>query len=419
MSLLERRRALLETAKDAKEGGGINDGKYVVIRDERTLPKGSTAYSASIDYGMGFTAVIGYGKFNMIAGKKSCAEYLNSSGEFVYCPSNGNNVSNTSLISLSTMSSPSDITACNTGSVGYNPSTDLRPGAWCFSTDTTRAVRLALSSNYAASGLEVGSYLNNTYNLDLEQHLTLPSWTQETALDSNSGPYLKFNSDTLTVGFLGENAGASIGIAGPITCSFTRDGGINWTDVKDITYDNSQSLGEHGFISSHISNNGKNIGIVYQPENSKQPKLIVSNDYGNTFNSVNIPSDEDYLDNFETSAKFKTWYLGSHNKTESAVTSSVWKSENRGQTWTRVLYREDAISVSRPCSQSCFHCDDSGTRLVLMSFSSTSTGKYNYYQHISYSLDGGNSWTGSVTNSSRNEYTSSNFYMSRDSYNIQ
>ena len=416
MSLLERRRALLETAKDAKEGGGINDGKYVVIRNERTFPNGSTAYSASIDYGMGFTTVIGYGKFNMIAGKKSCAEYLNSSGEFVYYPSDGNSISGTSLISLSTMSSPSDITACNTGSVGYNPSTDLRPGAWCFSTDTTRAVRLALSSNYAASGLEVGSYLNNTYNLDSEQHLTLPSWTQETALDSNSGPYLKFNSDTLTVGFLGENAGASIGLAGPITCSFTRDGGLTWTDVKDIVIENSQSLGEHGFVSSHISNNGKNIGIVYQPKNS-EPKLIVSNDYGNTFNSVNIPQSESYLDNFETSAKFRTWYLGSHNSSNKAVTSSVWKSEDQGQTWTRVLYREDAIFASRPCSQSCFHCDDSGTRLVLMSFSSTSTR--DYHQYVSYSLDGGNTWTGSVENLSRSSYTSSNFYMSRDSCNMQ
>ena len=186
-------------------------------------------------------------------------------------------------------------------------------------------------------------------------------------------------------------------------------------DVRDIVIENSQSLGEHGFISSHISNNGKNIGIVYQPENSK-PKLIVSNDYGNTFNSVNIPSGEDYLDNFETSAKFKTWYLGSHNSSNKAVTSSVWKSEDQGQTWTRILYREDAISVNSPCSQSCFHCDDSGTRLVLMSFS---TDRRDYYQHISYSLDGGNTWTGAVTNSSRNEYASSNFYMSRDSYNIQ
>lgn len=415
MSLLERRRALLETAKDAKEGGGINDGKYVVIRGERTyFNNSSTVYSASIDYGMNFTTVIGYGIRNTIGGKKPCAEYLNSSGEFVYCPSNNNNVSNTSLISLSTMSSPSDITACNTGSVGYNPSTNFIPGAWCFSTDTTRAVRLALSSNYAASGLEVGSYLNSAYSS--EKQLTLPDWApQGTKLNSTNGPYLKFNSDTLKIGFLGENAGASIGLAGPIACSFTRDGGLNWTDVKDIVYDNSQSLGEHGFISSHMSNDGKNIGIVYQPKNS-EPKLIVSNDYGNTFNSVNIPSDEDYLDNFETSAKFRTWYLGSHKKTNSAVTSSVWKSENRGQTWTRVLYREDAISNNRPCSQSCFHCDDSGTRLVLMSFSST---KRDYYQHISYSLDGGNTWTGAVTNSSGNEYTSSNFYMSRDSYNIQ
>lgn len=415
MSLLERRRALLETAKDAKEGGGINDGKYVVIRyrgNRYGINANKVDFSASIDYGMSFARPSSI----QVLGTSNCAEYLNSNGDFIYYPQHPSSTGAASFIPLSTVSSTPDIVNCTTESIENVPATALKPGAWCFSTDTTKAVKLTLSSKYAVSGLEIGNYLNNRYST--EKTLKLPSWTQETALDSDSGPYLKFNSDTLTVGFLGENAGASIGIAGPITCSITRDGGHTWTGVKDIVIENSQSLGEHGFISSHISNNGKNIGIVYQPENSK-PKLIVSNDYGNTFNSVNIPSGEDYLDNFETSAKFKTWYLGSHNKTESAVTSSVWKSENRGQTWTRVLYREDAISANRPCSQSCFHCDDSGTRLVLMGFSSTSTGKYNYYQHISYSLDGGNSWTGSIENSSRNEYTSSNFYMSRDSYNIQ
>ena len=413
MSLLERRRALLETAKDAKEGGGINDGKYVVIRNGRIYPNSPTVYSASIDYGMSFATVAGYGRINIVGGKKPCAEYLNSSGEFVYCPSNNNNVSNTSLISLSTMSSPSDITACNTGSVGYNPPTNLSPGAWCFSTDTTRAVRLALSSNYAASGLEVGSYLNSTYSL--EKQLTLPKWAQETVLDDGSGPYLKFNSDTLKVGFLGENAGASLGIAGPITCSFTRDGGFTWTDIKDIVIENSQSLGEHGFISSHISNNGKNIGIVYQPKNS-EPKLIVSNDYGNTFNSVNIPQ-ENYLGNFETSAKFKTWYLNSYNSFGDGISASLWKSVDQGQTWTRVAYRGYVIQSRYPCSQSCFHCDDSGKKLVQVGFASVNSKRY---FSTSCSLDGGETWTG-VTSSflSRDGMSTFRFYMSRDSYNIQ
>ena len=416
MSLLERRRALLETAKDAKEGGGINDGKYVVVGYSTitfsTPSHASVRYTASIDYGMSFNNVNG----TIVEGNKPCAECLNSRGEFMYHPYSKQSSNIASFFSLSTMSSPSDITACNTGSVGYNPSTNLSPGAWCFSTDTTRAVRLALSSNYAVSGLEVGSYLNNTYNLDSEQPLTLPRWAQGTKLNSTNGPYLKFNSDTLKVGFLGKNAGASIGLAGPITCSFTRDGGLTWTDVKDIIYDNSQSLGEHGFISSHISNDGRNIGIVYQPKDS-EPKLIVSNDYGNTFNSVNIPQGEkSYLGNFETSAKFKTWYLNSYNNFSDGISASLWKSEDQGQTWTRSAYRGYVIEPRNPCSQSCFHCDDSGTRLVLMSFS---TDRRDYYQHISYSLDGGNTWTGAVTNSSRNEYASSNFYMSRDSYNIQ
>ena len=411
MSLLERRRALLETAKDAKEGGGINDGKYVVIRNGASS---GTRYSASIDYGMSFAAP----SSNQVWGNLNCAEYLNSNGDFIYYPQHPSSTYTASFIPLSTVSSTPDVVNCTPKSIKNATATDLRPGAWCFSTDTTKAVRLGLrfdysARDYIASDLEVGSYLNNTYSL--EKTLNLPGWARGTKLSSTNGPYLKFNSDTLKIGFLGEDAGASIGLAGPITCSITRDGGINWTDVKDIVYDNSQSLGEYGFISSHMSNDGKNIGIVYQSENSES-KLIVSSDYGSTFNSVNIPQGEN-LDNFETSAKFRTWYLGSHNRSNKAVTSSVWKSEDQGQTWTRVLYREDAISANRPCSQSCFHCDDSGTRLVLMSFSSTSTR--DYHQYVSYSLDGGNTWTGSIENSSKNEYTSSNFYMSRDSYNIQ
>ena len=412
MSLLERRRALLETAKDAKEGGGINDGKYVVIRGGA----GSRAkYSASRDYGVSFAVP----NSSQLHGKMTCAESLNSNGEFVYSPYNSSSIGAASFIPLSTMSSSTDIVNCTSASIDYTTPSSTIPGAWCFSTDTTKAIRLGLSPKYtipAASGLEIGNYLNNRYSTE-QQQLTLPDWARGTVLDNGSGPYLKFNSDTLTVGFLGEDARASIGIAGPITCSFTRDGGLTWTDVKDIICgNNSQSLGEHGFISSHMSNDGKNIGIVYQPEKSK-PKLIVSNDYGNTFNSVNIPRGESYLDNFETSAKFRTWYLGSHNRTRSAVTSSVWKSEDQGQTWTRVLYREDASILVGPSFQPCFHCDDSGTRLVLMSFSLTDA--YNISQHVSYSLDGGNSWTGSMSSQVQSKAMQTfNFYMSRDSYNI-
>ena len=417
MSLLERRRALLETAKDAKEGGGINDGKYVVVGYSTTTfsttpPHASVRYTASIDYGMSFHNVNG----TIVEGSKPCAECLNSRGEFMYHPYSKQSSNIASFFSLSTMSSSSDVTGCTTESVAYITSTDLRPGAWCFSTDTTKVIKLGVSSDYTISNLEVGSYSNSTYSL--EQQLNLPGWAQETKLGNTStnGPYLKFNSDTLKVGFLGKNAGASLGIAGPITCSFTRDGGLTWTDVKDIVYDNSQSLGEHGFISSHISNNGKNIGIVYQPKNS-EPKLIVSNDYGKTFNSVNIPQEESYLGNFETSAKFKTWYLNSYNSFSDGISASLWKSVDQGQTWTRTAYRGYDIQSSRPCSQSCFHCDDSGKKLVQVGFASVN-GKRHF--STSCSLDGGETWTGVTSNPLSGDGMSTfRFHMSRDSYNMQ
>ena len=410
MSLLERRRALLETAKDAKEGGGINDGKYVVIRYQGINYVDRVNFSASIDYGMSFARP----SSNQVLGSPNCAEYLNSNGDFIYYPYYPSSTCTASFIPLSTVSSTSDIVNCTTENIENATATTLRPGAWSFSTDTTKAVRLALSSKFRASGLEIGNYLNNTYSV--EQQLTLPSWAQGTVLDSGSGPYLKFNSDTLTVGFLGEDAGASIGIAGPITCSFTRDGGFTWTDVKDIVIENSQSLGEHGFISSHISNDGKNIGIVYQPESSK-PKLIVSNDYGNTFNSVNIPQGESYLGNFETSAKFKTWYLNSYNSFSDGISASIWKSEDQGQTWTRVAYRGYVIQSGYPCSQSCFHCDDSGKKLVQVGFASVGN---KYYFGTSRSLDGGETWTGIMSSQFQSKAMQTfNFYMSRDSYNIQ
>ena len=410
MSLLERRRALLETAKDAKEGGGINDGKYVVIRYRTNRKQNRVNFLASIDYGMNFAKPSSV----QVLGTSNCAEYLNSNGDFIYHPYRSSSIDAASFIPLSTVSSTSDIVNWKTESIENATATNLRPGAWCFSTDTTKAIRLGLRSNYIASNLEIGRYLNNTYST--EQKLNLPDWAQGTALNSNSGPYLKFNSDTLKVGFLGENAGASIGIAGPITCSFTRDGGLTWTDVKDIVIENSQSLGEHGFISSHISNNGKNIGIVYQPKNS-EPKLIVSNDYGNTFNSVNIPQDESYLGNFETSAKFKTWYLNSYNKISGSISASLWKSEDQGQTWTRSAYRGYVIQSGYPCSQSCFHCDDSGKNLVQIGFASVG-GKY--YFGTSCSLDGGETWTGIMSSQFEPKAMQTfNFYMSRDSYNIQ
>ena len=409
MSLLERRRALLETAKDAKEGGGINDGKYVVIRYQNF--NNGVNFSASIDYGMSFVRLP-----NRVLGTSNCAEYLNSNGDFIYYPYHPSSTCTASFIPLSTVSSTSDIVNCTTESIENATTTKLRPGAWCFSTDTTKAIRLGLSPKFtasAASGLEIGNYLNGTYSV--EQQLTLPRWAQGTVLDDGSGPYLKFNSDTLTVGFLGEDAGASIGIAGPITCSFTRDGGFTWTDIKDIVIENSQSLGEHGFISSHISNNGKNIGIVYQPKNS-EPKLIVSNDYGNTFNSVNIPQ-ENYLGNFETSAKFKTWYLNSYNSFSDGISASIWKSEDQGQTWTRVAYRGYVIQSGYPCSQSCFHCDDSGKKLVQVGFASVGR---KYYFGTSCSLDGGETWTGIMSSQFQPKAMQTfNFYMSRDSYNIQ
>ena len=84
MSLLERRRALLETAKDAKEGGGINDGKYVVVGYSTATKYSPTyvQYSASIDYGKSFNNV----NRTVVTGDKSCAECLNSRGEFMYHP---------------------------------------------------------------------------------------------------------------------------------------------------------------------------------------------------------------------------------------------------------------------------------------------------------------------------------------------
>lgn len=405
MSLLERRRALLETAKDAKEGGGINDGKYVVIRGDYSA---RAIYSASIDYGMSFAVTN-----DSTEGREPCTEYLNSNGDFIYHPYRPSSPDAASFIPLSTVSSTSDIINCTPKSIENTTATNLRPGAWCFSTDTTRAIRLGLRSNYIASNLEIGRYLNNTYSL--EQQLTLPGWAQGIEL-GYYGPYLKFNSDTLEIGFLGTDKGASLGIAGPITCSFTRDGGLTWTDVKDIVYDNSQSLGKHGFISSHMSNDGKSIGIVYQPKNS-EPKLIVSNDYGKTFNSVNIPQGESYLGNFETSAKFKTWYLNSYNSFSDGISASLWKSVDQGQTWTRTAYRGYVIESRNPCSQSCFHCDDSGKNLVQIGFASVGGSRY---LGISCSLDGGETWTGIKSGKiSGNTLRAFNFYMSRDSYNIQ
>ena len=76
-----------------------------------------------------------------------------------------------------------------------------------------------------------------------------------------------------------------------------------------------------------------------------------------------------------------------------------------------------ATAIGVICAGWVFHCDDSGKNLVQVGFASV--GK-KYYFSTSCSLDGGETWTGIM----RHELSEAgmkkfNFYMSRDSYNIQ
>lgn len=404
MSLLLRRRALLAAGQE-KEGGGENDGKYLYM----VCRKGANTYrwSASVDYGVSFQANI-LGSVNRAY---SCSNAFDCNGNLFY---QGNSYAYSgSYLPFSNVTSPSQITASSaTTFQGFQPAGASK--AWFWSTDGKRCIRFSMASyntTYATTkSLQLWDNYGSTPTtpqLSFNSFLTVPSWaTESEKFPFASGPYLKFNSDTLQVGFLSTCANVGTGLN--CTCSFTRDGGQTWIDIPDIFVDNSQSLGMHGFVSSHISNDGKHIGFVYHNNSSQNNTLYVSHDYGATFNSVTNPSmfDGGYVINFETSAKFKTWYIST--RTTDGATASIWKSVDQGQSWIKIRTLEEP---SNYYPYEYFHCNDAGDKLVTVENIGTGNTSKMYYSH-----DGGETWTYSgVVNYPL--HGSWNFWMCRDSYN--
>lgn len=407
MSLLERRRALLAAGQE-KEGGGENDGKYIYMICRSGA--NTNCWSASVDYGVNFqgnttTAVRRFYR---------CSNAFDCNGNLFY--QGINTAYSGSYLPLSAVTAPSQITSRSFVLFqGYQPANSSR--AWFWSTDGKQCIRFSTAEYTDTYGTTNSLQLWDNYGptpiapkLSLNSFLTVPIEARTSGfMDNASGPYLKFNSDTLQVGFIAQQGRNASGFGYVTSCSFTRDGGQTWTSEKDIVVDNSQSLGTYGFVSAHMSNDGKHIGFVHQ-DSTGTNTLYVSHDYGSTFNSIDTSMLNGNILNFETSAKFKTWYLSTTTGAGLAFTASIWKSVDQGQSWTKI---RNFQARSRDRIYELYHCNDAGDKLVTVeaSGSTSNSNAYAYYSH-----DGGQTWgyTGLVNYPTHGSW---NFWMSRDSHN--
>lgn len=406
MSLLERRRILLAEAADKKEGGGENDGKYVYMVCRHGV--NTNCWSASVDYGVSFQGNTVTAVRRVYSGSSA----FDCNGNLFY---QGSYVSYSgSYLPFSEVTAPSATTTSSLMTFqGFQPASSSR--AWCWSTDGKQCIRFSTSTYNSTYGTSNSLQLWNNYgptpttpHLSLNSFLTVPVEVSTAGFTNYpGGPYLKFNSDTLQVGFIAQRGQNASGFGYVSSCSFTRDGGQTWTSEKDIVVDNSQSLGTYGFISAHMSNDGKHVGFVHCNTNNYYT-LYVSHDYGSTFNSVDTSMLDGQILNFETSAKFKTWYVSTTVGASPAFTASIWKSTNQGQSWTKIRTFE-AKSTDRVYQ--LYHCNDAGDKLVTVEASGSANDSKVYYSH-----DGGTTWTLSgLVNYPR--HSTWNFWMSRDSYN--
>lgn len=406
MSLLLRRRALLAAAGQEKEGGGENDGKYVYM----VCRSGANTYnwSASVDYGISFQ-----GNTNTnVRRNYTSSNAFDCNGNLFY---QGYNIGfSGSYLPFTSVSSPASLTVrTSTIFQGFQPASCSK--AWCWSTDGKQCIRFSTAGHTITYGTDNSLQLwdNNgstpiAPKLSLNSFLTVPIEAKTQGfIDNTSGPYLKFNSDTLQVGFIAQQGRNASGFGYVTSCSFTRDGGQTWTSEKDIFVDNSQSLGTYGFVSAHMSNDGKHVGFVHQ-DSTGTNTLYVSHDYGSTFNSIDTSMLNGNILNFETSAKFKTWYLSTTEMRTGGYTASIWKSVDQGQSWTKIRNFQ-ARSGAR--IYELYHCNDAGDKLVAIEASGSANNSNAYYSH-----DGGETWThvGLVNYPTHGSW---NFWMSRDSYN--
>ena len=375
--LLRRRAALAAQLKDKAEGGGANDGKYVVVR-WRSGTTENRRYSA--DYGRSWNAsnlttpVIPPNNNNFDIG----------SDGMIY----GNVGSNFRKVSVSASA------ATQTSSFDPNMTGTCR--AIITSTDCTKFGTKDSGTTFRVwnSGSTINSHI-----------IPAGNWATPTC-----GHYLDGNRDTLQYLIACENGQAKWGVGNDSTSSlFSSDGGSSWISVQELLF-GSQSVGTFKFVTSQFSNDGKYCSIVCTTGSSANRLVYVSSDFCNSFQKVNLPSEviPETVNNFKTSEKFKTWYVAGRIASGSFTRlGTVWKSTDKGNTW-KVIKKADASNKGI-----FFLLNDAGDKLVMFASSASNANCL-----ISYSWDYGETWGASGLTATAPLSQSFRWCMSRDSYNV-
>lgn len=375
--LLRRRAALAAQLADEAEGGGANDGKYVVCR----WNVGNTNNRRYSDnFGMSFN------NGNLVAPifpPYSCNFDIGSDG-MMY----GDVGSNFRKASVSASA------ATQTSSL--NPNMTGTCKAILTSTDCKKFVTKDSGTTFRVwnSGSTVTSH-------------TIPAsnWANLAC-----GHYLDGNRDTLQYLIACENGQAGwIGTGASTASLFSSNGGSSWISVKELLF-GSQSVGTFKFVTSKFSNDGKYCAVMCSTGSSDARMVYWSSDYCSTFQKVNLPTvpDPATFNNFKASDKFKTWYLAGRVTSGSATrVGTIWKSTDKGNTW-QVIKQADAANKG-----TYFLCNDAGDKLVMFASSASNANCL-----ISYSHDYGATWTSSGFTAQAPLSQSFRWCMSRDSYNV-
>lgn len=384
--LLLRRRALLEATADAAEGGGINDGKNIMIFSKSGW--NTNRWFSSTDFGATFTMASG-----------PTVEYsqsgdLDSAGGAWQL-----NMTSTRLLRLN---SPVSTT--------YNATLQFKTGSGTGTQNILgRAVQVSSDMSkvlIAHSSTLAGNILGiKLLNLQAEGDYRTGSVVQSSTNipagvhGSSGGPLLEANRDTLQHVIMGSTVqqrwGAVAGYG-----NISHDWGATWNNIAENIEGVSHSIAETGtnkLRSVAWSADGKYCGVIYNNT------FYLSQDSGYHFTSMSCP--ETPIGIF-ASQKFKTLYF-------TAQSGSIYRSQDKGKTWIKVNNYTGAPAVTS------LTVNDAGDKLWFFRYSSSGADS----TYASYSHDYGNSWTGSMSGSKgfwmRDPVHSSwRYYGSRDHVNL-
>lgn len=400
MELLERRRTLEQT-QALTEGGGINDGKYIVIR-----PGNSVTMYVSCDYGQTMYNFSGTTSTNgSIQAYRTGSVNISSKGVVSYP---GDRLYQT--MQVATGSVPTSFTAS-----GLATSSVSRPNNHS-AVEYSKAFLISSKEN---KGLILGgttvqnSTQINTLVPSPISGLTPPRYWRETSstglwIATASAAYLVANEDSLNYVCVGVQPSQRTGYRAFANSMYIMTSWGTWNNLGEIIAGTQSVTNDIGAV--RWSSNGKYCGAV------KGSTLFLSQDHGASFEQISFLSGS--VGCFDASQKFGTLYIAYSGSSKSM--QGLYRSEDLGQTWIHVYTCSYQPSIT---VQYCpiFTTNDAGDKLFLVDYNSSGQA-YRCF----YSWDRGETWnetlsyTGSATQFSVDgiEHAQTTFDMSRDHVNF-